>query len=175
MIKDPVYLLNPSLRPSTQPEWIGPYSIVRRTLYGPYTLRDDTGNVYHRRVPIDQMKILYSPKFVPAHRQQEEQHTYEVEYIMDHRDNRGAYEYKVKWKGYGIKDATWEKEDSFDDPATIERYFKLLSAKQQAKRARANRISTCDYDNVVITFKQKKRTQAAVDITCIQLTSLAFS
>ena len=84
------------------------------------------GEVYNRRVPIDQMKILYSPTTIPKARQDEADHTYEVEYIMDHRDNRGLYEYKVKWKGYAVKDATWEPEDSFNDSATIERYFKLL-------------------------------------------------
>ena len=61
MIKDPIYLLNPSLRPTREPTWIGPYTVVRRTLYGPYIFRDDTGQVYARQVNIDQMKVLYSP------------------------------------------------------------------------------------------------------------------
>ena len=63
-IKDPMYLLHPSLKPTKEPTWIGPYTIVRRTLYGPYILRDDTGEIYPRQVNIDQMKVLYSPQHI---------------------------------------------------------------------------------------------------------------
>ena len=152
MIKDPTYLLKPSVRPSTQPMWVGPYTIIRRTLYGPYLLRDDTGDIYPRRVPYDQMKVLYSPTSIPKDRQDEESDTYVVEYIMDHRDDKGVIKYKVKWKGYGVKDATWETSDSFNDPATIERYFKLIAAKEKVKRVSVHAIGTARTNNVVINM-----------------------
>ena len=135
MIKDPAYLLKPNLRPAQEPEWIGPYSVIRRTLYGPYLLRSDTGDVYDRRVPFDQMKVLYTPTSIPEDRQEEEKDTYEVEHVMAHEEKDGVYRYKVKWRGYA--DPTWVGEDAFNDPQPVERYFKLLAAKEQAKRARA--------------------------------------
>ena len=134
-IKDPAYLLHPSMRPAKEPIWIGPYTIVRRTLYGPYILRDDTGDIYPRQVNIDQMKVLYSPKQIPADRENEADNTYEVDYIMKHRESDGAFEYLVKWKGYDVKDSTWETEEAFNDPQPVERYFRLLQAKQQAQKA----------------------------------------
>ena len=106
MIKDPTYLAHPSLRPSTQPEWIGPYTVVRRTLYGPYILRDDTGMIYHRFVNFDQMKIVFSADKIPAEREEEEENTYEVDYVVDHREENGVYKYKVKWKGYDMSEST---------------------------------------------------------------------
>jgi hypothetical protein len=135
--------LQPGMRPSTEPQWIGPYTIVRRTLYGPYILRDDTGDIYGRQVNIDQMKVVYSATHVPASRQNEEEDTYVVDYIIEHREVDGVFKYKVKWKGYDVKEATWETEDQFNDPQPIERYFKLLAAKQQAKRAKINTL--CDH------------------------------
>jgi hypothetical protein len=151
MIKDPAYLLNPQLRPAQEPEWIGPYSVVRRTLYGPYLLRSDTGDVYDRRVPFDQMKILYSPTQVPEDRKEDEDNTYEVDHVVEHKEDNGVYKYKVKWKGYD--EPTWVSEDAFNDPQPVERYFKLLVAKQQAKKARANAIADAD----VIIFRAGRR------------------
>lgn len=151
MIKDPIYLLNPSLRPTREPTWIGPYTIVRRTLYGPYILRDDTGQVYARQVNIDQMKVLYSPSAIPSQRAVEDENTYEVDYIISHRERNGQYEYLIKWKGYDKKDATWENEDAFNDPQPVERYFKLLQIKKQAKNVRLNHLFTSDSDSLILS------------------------
>ena len=142
------------MRPSTEPEWIGPYSVLRRTLYGPYILRSDTGDIYDRRVPFDQMKVLYSPTSIPADRKDEEEKTYEVDYIMDHREDDGVYQFKVKWKGYDAKQATWVTEEAFNDPQPVERYFKLLTAKQQAKRTRVSALMTRKSDSVVINVRR---------------------
>jgi len=135
MIKDPVYLLNPSTRPTGEPIFIGPYSIVRRTLYGPYILRDDTGEIYPRRVPIDQMKLLYTPsQIAPEEKIGGDSDIYEVDYIMNHVEEDGEHKYHVKWKGYDKKHATWEPEQHINDPQSIERYFRLLALKQKTSQ-----------------------------------------
>lgn len=122
------------VRPSTEPLWVGPYAVMRRTIYGPYILRSDTAQVYERRVPYDQMKVLYSATQIPKNRKDDEEDTYEVDYITQHREDNGVFKYQVKWKGYYVKEATWETEDKFNDPQPAERYFKLLTAKEKAKR-----------------------------------------
>lgn len=146
LIKDPTYLLNPSVRPSKEPSYIGPYTVVRRTLHGPYLLRDDTGAIYPRHVPVDQMKIVYTNNIInKTHTQtfskdekEDESDVYEVDYIMDHREKNGQFEYHVKWKGYDKSEATWEPEDNINDPQPIERYFTLQNtkSKRQGKNKR---------------------------------------
>jgi hypothetical protein len=139
MIKDPAYLLHPSLRPSTEPEWIGPYTIVRRTRLGPYVLRDDTGAVYHRHVNYDHMKVLFGTDKM-LQRTDDEDNTYVVDYVAAHREEDREYKYKVVWKGYNMKDATWESEEAFNDPQPVERYWKLQALKQQAKRVSSGSV-----------------------------------
>ena len=41
--------------------------------------------------------------------------TYVVEKILDHRINNGRHEWKVRWRGYGEEDDTWEPASSFID------------------------------------------------------------
>jgi hypothetical protein len=134
-IKDPLYLINPSTKPFKEPTYIGPYTIIRRSLYGPYILRDDTGQVYGRQVPIDQMKIVYSPNIIAPEEKVDaiENDIFEVDYIMDHRDIDGEFKYYVKWKGYDKDESTWVKQEDINDPQPIERYFKLLLNKRPIK------------------------------------------
>jgi hypothetical protein len=136
MIKDPSYLLNPSARPSKEPTFIGPYTVVRRTLHGPYLLRDETGVIYPRHVPIDQMKIVYSnDRYTQSTGKDggsDDGDVYEVDYIIDHKESDGEFEYLVKWKGYDKSEATWEPEKNINDPQPIERYFKLKDLKEVA-------------------------------------------
>ncbi len=138
MIKDPSYLLNPSTRPSKEPTFIGPYTVVRRTLHGPYLLRDDTGTIYPRHVPIDQMKVVYSnEKYTNKTGESgvsDESDVYEVDYIIDHKESEGEFKYLVKWKGYDKSESTWEPEENINDPQPIERYFKLREMKDVAGR-----------------------------------------
>ena len=162
MIKDPIYLLQPSLRPTKEPQWIGPYTIVRRTLYGPYILRDDTGDVYPRQVNVDQMKVVYSPKDIPDERADDQDDTYQVDYIISHKEVNGQYQYLIKWKGYDKSEATWETEEAFNDPQPVERYFKLLQMKTQAKKVKANMLLAHDAETVkLVTHAPQRRVATA--------------
>ena len=49
------------MRPTTEPEYVGQYTVERRSPYGPYYLRDETGEMLARAVPLDQMKIIRKP------------------------------------------------------------------------------------------------------------------
>src|SRR3981081_2450727 len=86
----------------------------------------DTGELYGRQVPIDQMKILFSVSDKDANLEE----GYEIDYIIKHEERDGQMYYYIKWKGYDIDESTWEPEENINDIATVERYFRLLMAKQ---------------------------------------------
>ena len=105
MILDEKYLKGVP-RPNTEPKYIGKYVIVRREVNGPYVVKDMDGEVLARKVPIDQMKVLFRPGLIPA--MQDDEDVYVVDYIVNHRKvkDTNEYEYQVKWKGYPLKDTT---------------------------------------------------------------------
>ena len=163
MIKDPLYLLQPHVRPTVEPPFIGPYTVVKRTLHGPYVLRDDTGEVYKRQVPIDQMKILYSAR----DKQPDIEEGYDIDYIMKHEEEDGEMKYLIKWKGYDVKEATWEPEENINDIASVERYFRLVMAKKTAAAATApdtnkkkNNTNNNNHNTNRKSSRRKKRTAA---------------
>jgi hypothetical protein len=45
-VKRSTYLKSPGNRPKTQPRYIGPYYIVRRSLHGNYTVKDEKGLIW---------------------------------------------------------------------------------------------------------------------------------
>lgn len=55
--------------------------------------------------------------------QAENQQSYEVERIIEHRDSPRGVEYRVKWKGYDNRYNRWLTSDMFDDAAIIEAYL----------------------------------------------------
>lgn len=128
MILDPTYIASPHVRPTTTPLYVGPYSVVQRTLHGPYILRDADGVPYARHVPVDQMKILFAPDESGAPKLDP---SFEVETIVDARYVDGKQCYKVKWKGYPVSQCTWETDDKFDDFACIEDYWKRMAIEKQ--------------------------------------------
>ena len=82
--------------------------------------------------------------------QNEDDETYEVDYIIDHRVRGGRYEYLIKWKGYDKSDASWETEEAFNDPQPVERYFKLILAKKQTKKVSVNMLLTHHMDGLTV-------------------------
>ncbi|CCO33216.1 hypothetical protein RSOLAG1IB_11015 [Rhizoctonia solani AG-1 IB] len=55
---------------------------------------------------------------------------YEVEGIMDSRENKGKWEYLIKWKGYGPKESTWEPKTNLKNAAKhLKKYEKVLRHK----------------------------------------------
>ncbi len=55
-----VYILDPKKENKWQPKYLGPYVVARRALNGGYVLKDSTGDLLDRHVPIDQIKVLSS-------------------------------------------------------------------------------------------------------------------
>ena len=139
MILDEKYLKGVP-RPNTEPKYIGKYVIVRREVNGPYVVKDMDGEVLARKVPIDQMKVLFRPGLIPA--MQDDEDVYVVDYIVNHRKvkDTNEYEYQVKWKGYSLKDTTWEPAEYIHDKHLIDVYWRKYEGKRQVGRQRKRNV-----------------------------------
>ncbi|CEL52814.1 hypothetical protein RSOLAG1IB_11159 [Rhizoctonia solani AG-1 IB] len=55
---------------------------------------------------------------------------YEVEGIMDSKEEKGKWFYLVKWKGYGPKESTWEPKGNLKNAAKhLKKYKEILRKK----------------------------------------------
>jgi hypothetical protein len=137
MILDEKYIKSPHMRPKTDPKYIGKYIVVKREVNGPYVLKSMNGEIYPRKVPIDQMKVLFRtiPGYVPA--MQDDKDVWIVERLVNDKkvygDKRTWYE--VKWKGFDSTQNTWEPEEHIHDQNLIDKYWRLKSGVKQAKKA----------------------------------------
>jgi hypothetical protein len=159
-----VYLIDPVRANKWQPKYLGPYTIARRAHNGGYVLRDSTGDILDRHVPIDQLKVLSSKERSSKSGENElspsdedlsnsQDVAYAVESIRDHRgDNPSNYEFLVKWVGYPESENTWEPISSFQDKEVITRYFKSLTASTGSSASNSNTSDS----------KIKPRTRASV-------------
>src|SRR6185369_17159066 len=93
-----VMLRDPDKKDKFEPKYIGPYIIARRTHRGNYVLRDMTGDILDRAVPMDQLKLLANK----ARKKDKDSSAavYTVDRIINHRGDPGHYEYLTVWKGY---------------------------------------------------------------------------
>ena len=124
MIFDEKYIKSP--RPKTEPKYIGKYMIVKREVNGPYVLKDMDGEIYPRKVPIDQMKVLFRtiPGYINATNPED---VWIVEKVVNHEKKNDGYWYEVKWKGFDKEDNTWEPEKNINDQNIIDKYWRLKS------------------------------------------------
>ena len=116
-----VMLIDPIRKNKFEPKYIGPYTIARRARNGAYVLRDGTGDVLDRHVPLDQLKLL-------SKRQLSNNNIYEVQSIVNHRGEAGNYEYETKWKGYN--EITWEPQSNFLDDGVIKKYWSTIKSNE---------------------------------------------
>eukprot|EP00455_Lapot_gusevi_P008523 TRINITY_DN1372_c0_g2_i1.p1 TRINITY_DN1372_c0_g2~~TRINITY_DN1372_c0_g2_i1.p1 ORF type:complete len:829 (+),score=-144.52 TRINITY_DN1372_c0_g2_i1:148-2487(+) len=102
-----------------EPVYIGKYTITGQDGRGNYTLKDSAGTKLNRLVTIDQMKVLpHAPK--PSKDEQDQ--TWHVDELIDHRVMRGRHQYKVKWTGFDIEQATWEPVENIEDTNLIKQF-----------------------------------------------------
>ena len=154
MIKDPKFLLNPVLRPSSEPKYIGPYVVSRSTQFGNYELVDELGTRLDRGVPLDQIKVLSMPdkrpsSTLPTADSDEDDKVYVAESILSYKVNKlGQLEYLVKWKDYAANEATWVNAEDFVDINIVNQFFRSL--QQNPSKRRAPRIRVLSSGNVAL-------------------------
>jgi transposase InsO family protein len=127
MIKDPEFIKSPGTRPKENARYLGPYYVIRRTLHGNYVLRDATGDVYDRNVPLDQIKVTKAKKWDIEYHNKDD--IYQIDYIVDDRIKKGKKEFLIKWAGYPHSDNTWESITTITDKKIIQRYERRKQAK----------------------------------------------
>jgi transposase InsO family protein len=127
------YIIDPTRNDKFEPKYLGPYTVVRRAHNGAYVLKDGTGDLLDRHVPVDQLKIL-TRAHAPANDE------YEIVKLLDHRGTPGNYEFKIQWKGY--ERPTWEPESNIVDTRCIRDYWAAhppASASVAARPLRSSR------------------------------------
>ena len=137
MILDEKYLKG-APRPKSEPKYIGKYTIVRREVNGPYVVKDMTGDILSRKIPIDQMKVLFRPGLIPAMKDDED--IYIVDKILNHRGQGQNIEYEIKWKGFDNDENTWEPAEYLQDQSMIDKYWRKIEGMKQSKRQQNSRV-----------------------------------
>jgi hypothetical protein len=99
------------------PRFIGPFTIVRCTAGGLYTLRDFFGKTWPRDVPRDHLKVVDSVEMAKAAK---ESNTQVVDRIQDDRQGSTGPEYLVKMAGFS--DLEWVSENAIADKNLLRGY-----------------------------------------------------
>jgi transposase InsO family protein len=131
VIKDPQYLnVNAASKPATTPTYLPHiFTIVSREASGAYRLRQETGEMYPRSVPIEQLKVLRSRR-----KRIEPNDVYIIDKIVDRMGTTPAtYKYRVRWRGFDEGQDTWEAESQFTDKKFVADFNRQLA--ETAKRA----------------------------------------
>ena len=121
LILNPLYINNNEhTRPMTTPPYMPDiYYVVYRAPSGAYKLRNETGELLDREVPLSQMKLLKS-RSIPK---LGESDVWLVEKIVNRRGRSPLEaEYRVRWKGYKAKDDTWEPAEHIIDKRLLTAY-----------------------------------------------------
>ena len=124
-----VMLLDHHRQGKSSPPYVGPYTLVRRTHAGLYTLRDGAGGIYPSDVPLDHLKILTGASV------EDPSNTFYVDRLVGHKRVDGLMHYLVQWVGYA--EPTWEPQQNIDDPSLIRAYFANLQVIPHSRDAAA--------------------------------------
>ncbi|KAG5728454.1 hypothetical protein E4T56_gene19018 [Termitomyces sp. T112] len=110
---------------------LGPFVVEKKV--GPLAYRLKLPAGLHRLHPVFNVVKLFPALDdpIPGHRPNappppvlvNNEEEYEVEEILDSRMFRGRLQFKVKWKGYGIEDISWEPQASVHAPALIRDFY----------------------------------------------------
>ena len=84
--------------------WSGPYRIAKVMADGRYQLRDLENRIMHDEFDASNLR----PYRTVVDAEDLAADEYLIDYLIGHRDRRGAREFRVKWRGFPRSEATWE-------------------------------------------------------------------
>jgi hypothetical protein len=118
---------------------MGPFTIQRRSHYGPYYLLDEMDEPYPRPVPLDQMKVVKKRRGADDDGSESGSTVSEVERVLAHKIDKktGVLSYRVQWKD-GSRNQ-WVPADGLNAHHLVSRYFQerelVLNSQRQARKS----------------------------------------
>ena len=76
---------------------------------------------------------IHGPNYShPPPEEAKDHEEYEIEHVMKHKKTKNGTQYYVLWKGYPLKEATWEPEENLEhSQETLNEYWILQEQKNQ--------------------------------------------
>ena len=121
LVRDPLYINNNEHnRPLTTPPYLqNIHYVVNRVRNGAYLLRNETGELLDREVPLSQLKVLRA-RTLPT---LGESDVYSVEKIVTRKGTSlKDATYRIRWKGYTANEDTWEPAKNILDKRMLSAY-----------------------------------------------------
>jgi hypothetical protein len=111
-----VLLKNEYKTSKLDPLFIGPLTVVPCTRGGSYTLHGLGGSILPRDIPPSKLKVLQDLS-IPTDNQ------FEIDAIINHRNQSQGLEFLICWKGYNPSHDTWEPIANISDITAIQKYW----------------------------------------------------
>ena len=113
-----VFLKNEGINPEISIKFKGPFTVLKIDSRNNYLLKYETGTVVDGKFPLSRLKVVES--------EVDKEKSYEIEKILNHKDEDKSRQYLVQWKGYDNKDNSWISENNFNSNKIINKYLKFL-------------------------------------------------
>jgi len=111
-----VMVIDPVRSSKNEPFYIGPFKVLRRNQGGAYQLLDTDNTLFPRNVAPSAMKLT---RINPI----DDEASYVVDKILDHKGSPSSREYLVKWKHFDDSFNAWIPTTNFDDLSVIDKYW----------------------------------------------------
>ncbi len=128
------------------PKYEGPFIIHQQHEGGTYSLKNMLGDILPRRQTIDMLKpisqmVVTTPENEVQGNQIANNQFFEIQKILDHKQENNGYHYLIRWKGYSKEHDSWEPASNIADISIITKYWKKI---KQVQRELRNKVKNKD-------------------------------